>query len=145
MKYITLIIGLLVVGCGEQEQTDANESTPTTNTNKVDGTTEKPDKELTLEEKVVGAYELKKDGDTMRMVFLDNGIMEAYLNGKKDGDGKWMISKEGELHVAAKDGIGSIAVNRINKDGSITWIAVIIEGKRTEFPKENQMTFNKIK
>jgi hypothetical protein len=47
---------LLVVGCGEVEngaykhrpkQTDANESTPTTKTNKVNNTTEKPAKELT--------------------------------------------------------------------------------------------------
>jgi len=59
MKYITLIIGLLVAGCGKQEQADANESTPTTNTNKVDGTTVKPVKELTVEEKVVGTYEHK--------------------------------------------------------------------------------------
>ena len=55
MKYIVLIIGLLVVGCGKQEQADTNESTPTTNSNKVNGTTAKSVKELTLEEKVVGA------------------------------------------------------------------------------------------
>jgi len=40
MKYITLIIGLLVVGCGT------------------------PVKELTLEEKVIGTYELKRDNTT---------------------------------------------------------------------------------
>ena len=59
MKYITLIIGLLVVGCGEVEngaykhrpkQTDTNESTPTTNTNKVDGTAENSVEAPTLEE-----------------------------------------------------------------------------------------------
>ena len=48
---IPIVIGLLAVGCGKTEQADANESTPTTNTNKVDGTTEKPVKELTAEEK----------------------------------------------------------------------------------------------
>ena len=46
MKYITLIIGLLVVGCGKQEKAD----------------TANPVKELTLDEKalrdsVVGTYE----------------------------------------------------------------------------------------
>ena len=77
MKYITLIIGLLVVGCGKQEQTDTNESTPTT--------TEKPDKELTAEEKkVVGTYEMGGEGFTIRAVFLDNGIIESYKNGKKE-------------------------------------------------------------
>mgnify|MGYP001296685328 CR=1 FL=1 len=62
---IVLMVGMLAVGCGKQEQTDANESTPTTNTNKVNGTTAKPVKELTLEEKVVGTYEFKVDGDTI--------------------------------------------------------------------------------
>ena len=83
MKYITLIIGLLVMGCGKQEQADADESTPTTNTNVVDGTTVKPTqtvgvapvKELTLEEKVVGAYEAKADGVTYRTVLLENGVL----------------------------------------------------------------------
>ena len=85
MKYITLIIGLLVVGCGETcpppmppEKTDTNESTPTTNTNKVDGTTEKPVKELTAEEKVVGTYEAKVDTRTFKGVFLENGKAESY-------------------------------------------------------------------
>ena len=85
MKYITLIIGLLVVGCGETypppmppEKTDTNESTPTTNTNKVDGTTEKPVKELTAEEKVVGTYEAKVDKRTFKGVFLENGKAESY-------------------------------------------------------------------
>ena len=73
MRYITLIVGLLVVGCGE-----FTESTPTT--------TEKPVKELTLREKVVGEYEGRgikapsgtyeriKDGDTIKWVFLENGV-----------------------------------------------------------------------
>ena len=86
MKYITLIIGLLVVGCGKQEQTDTNESTPTT--------TEKPDKELTPEQKqkalrdsAVGTYEGKNVGDTL--VFLDNGVLEVYNDGEKRKEGKW--------------------------------------------------------
>ena len=145
MKYITLIIGLLVVGCGKQEQTDTNESTPTTNTNKADGTTEKPVKELTLEEKVVGEYELKRDENTKGLVFLDNGIAEGYLNGKKrEGEGKWSISKEGEIHLTEPK--GNITVLRVNKDGSITGIARISnDGEREDFPKEEQVTFKKIK
>ena len=38
MKYITLIIGLLVVGCGKQKQAATEEPTPTTNTNEINGT-----------------------------------------------------------------------------------------------------------
>ena len=135
MKYITLIIGLLVVGCGKQGQTDTNESTPTT--------AAKPDKELTLEEKIIGTYERKdKDGDTHRAVFLDNGIIESYKNGKKEEEeDKWKIV-DGELHIIHE---GGIAVFRINKDGNITGIADIEDGKREDFPKENQHTIQKIK
>ena len=129
MKHITLIIGLLVVGCGKQEQT----------------TTEKPAKELTLREKVVGEYEIKKDGNTLKQVYLENGVFEGYRNGKKeDEEGKWVISKEGKLHILEND--GDTGVFRINKDGSITYIAVILkDGKRLDLPKENQTTFKKIK
>ena len=66
---IPILIGLLVVGCGKQEQADTNESTPTTNTNKVSGPRVQPDgdvdllvKELTAEEKkVVGTMKGKVD------------------------------------------------------------------------------------
>ena len=40
MKILVLLFAaLLLTGCGKQEQTDTEEPTPTTNTNKVDGTT----------------------------------------------------------------------------------------------------------
>ena len=149
---IPILIGLLVVGCGEVEngaykhrpkQTDTNESTPTTNTNKVNGTTEKPAKELTAEEKkVIGTYEMGGEGFTIRAVFLDNGIIESYKNGKKEEEeDKWKIV-DGELHIIHERGI---AVFRINKDGNITGIADIEDGKREDFPKENQHTIKKIK
>ena len=146
MKPIILIIGLLVVGCGKKQSTNTNESTPTTNTNKVDGTTEKPFKELTLREKVVGTYENKED-NTSRGVFLDNGVWEVYYGGKKNGEHKWIIV-DGELHMyrSAEDEDGLIGVFRINKDGSITIIANIDkDGERKDVPKEFQRTFIKIK
>ena len=152
MKYITLIIGLLVVGCGKQEKAVTNESTPTTNTNEVDGATENPTqtvgvtpvKELTLEEKVIGTYERKDDEDTYRGVLLESGVFENYRKGKKlEEDYKWSISKDGELHIADKDGI---VVFRINKDGSLTAIASIDkDGERKDVPKEKQTTIKKIK
>ena len=145
MKCITLIIGLLVMGCGKQEQTDANESTPTTNTNEVSGTTEKPVKELTKEEKkVVGTYEMKEGEDILKLVFLENGVYEFYENGKKDYEDKWSIV-DGEIHVFLDKMSYMISVSRINKDNSYSMIAVIIEGKRTDFSKEYQLTYNKIK
>ena len=143
MKHITLIIGLLVVGCGKQEQTDANESTPTTNTNEVDGTTEKPVKELTLEEKVVGTYEGKIDGYTVRLALLDNGVLETYEDGKKREDGKLKIV-DGDIHCPNAGSVTGVLI--INKDGSLTTIAKIDkDGKRTRIPKDEQLTFKKIK
>ena len=144
MKYITLIIGLLVMGCGKQEQADTNESTPTTNTNKVDGTTEKPVKELTLREKAIGTYGIKGDGDTYRVVLLETGIVEKYRNGKKhEEEDKWKIVND-ELHIIDTDGDADVI--RINKDGSITNIATIDkDGEREDYPKEDQTTIKKIK
>ena len=146
MKYITLIIGLLVVGCGKQEQTDANESTPTT--------TEKPVKELTAEEKVVGTYEAKIGEDTLRVAFLENGIFEKCTDGEKDvgreggqevgREYKWKVVN-GEIHIEDEDGDIGVDVARINKDGTITGIAEIRNGKREDFPKGDQVTFRKIK
>ena len=140
MKHITLIIGLLVMGCGKQEEADADESTPTT--------TEKPDKELTPEQKqkalrdsAVGTYEGKNVGDTL--VFLDNGVLEVYNDGEKRKEGKWKVV-DGEIH-ADNNTRGDIAVLSINKDGSLTIIAKIIDGERKDISKERQKTFKKIK
>ena len=107
-------------------------------------TSTKPVKELTLREKVVGEYEDKLDGNTGRLVLLDNGIVEGYINGKKRSEGKWKLTKDGEIHVTDSD--GDILVCRINKDGSITSIARILkDGKRRDDPKQRQDTFKKIK
>ena len=145
MKYITLIIGLLVVGCGKQEQADTDESTPTTNTNEVDGTTAKPVKELSAEEKVVGTYEYIDDnGNAHKYVLQESGVAEFYWSDRKSHiKRKWKISKDRELHI--DDKLGAIPILTINPDGSITLIADIVDGKRTDFPKDNQITFKKIK
>ena len=148
MKILALmILGLGVVGCGKQEQADTDESTPTTNTNKVHGTTAKPVKELTLEEKVVGTYEGKIDGYAVRLALLDNGVLEDYNDSEKrneEGQQKWKVV-DGEIH-ADDNTRGDIVVLSINKDGSLTAIATIDkDGKRKDIPKDNQKTFKKIK
>ena len=123
MKYITLIIGLSLVGCA---------TTPT-----------KPVKVLTLEEKVVGSYERKKDLKTQRRVLLENGDVEAYFGRKKIDGRKWKIVN-GEIFI--EDMSGLIFIYRINKDGSMTFFASIDGfGKRVAMPKENQNTFKRIK
>jgi len=125
MNKLLLSIALLVGGCA------------TTST--------KPVKELTLREKAIGTYEIREDENHFgRLALLENGIAERYVNGNKDEEeGKWKISKEGELHLTNPK--GNRMVLRINKDSSITLIAGIRDGKRTDFPKEPQMTLQKIK
>ena len=144
MKQILLMIAVMALaGCGKQEQTDTNESTPTTNTNKVNGTTAKPVKELTLEEKVVGTYEGKIDDYAVRLALLDNGVLENYEDGKKRDEAKWKIV-DGDIHSPTAIGITGVLI--INKDGSLTTIARIgKDGKRRDIPKEDQLTFKKIK
>ena len=84
-------------------------------------------------------------GNTVRMVLLENGIFEGYVNDEQDlEEGKWSISEEGEIHGVDED--GDIGVFRINEDGDITWIAEIdTEGKRTDFPKQHKRTLKKLK
>tara|TARA_B100000959_G_scaffold259444_1_gene295088 strand:- start:375 stop:842 length:468 start_codon:yes stop_codon:yes gene_type:complete len=155
MKNIILLISiLLVVSCGKgKEAQTKTKVTEDNNTKpiKVDDNATKPVKELTLEEqgalreKVIGEYENTEDGDTLRAVFLENGVVERYDNGKKDEvEYKWKISKEGEIHVEDND--GDIAVFSINKDESITRIASIDkDGERIDTPKGRQFTLKKIK
>ena len=106
-------------------------------------TSTKPVKELTLREKVVGEYELTEDGVTYRTVFLKYGIAEYYINGENEVlEGKWKLTKEGELHATDPD--GDILVCRINKDGSITLIAGIPkDGERKD--RAEGVTYKKIK
>ena len=63
---ISIVIGLLVVGCGKDKQPPA---------------AKEPVKEPTLAEKIVGAYE--QDGKIV--VFHNSGKMESYYDGKKEG------------------------------------------------------------
>ena len=102
-----------MLGCGKAKQP--------TNTNHDNNTKAKPAKELTKED-VVGSYELESDGNTLRVVFLEDGIREFYLNGGKVIDAKWKIV-DGEIHEEGNGGMNGIY--RINKNGSITEIAVI--------------------
>ena len=82
MKYITLIIGLLVVGCGNS-----------------------------AEKKVIGEYERKtEDGNTRKFALLKNGIVEFFLDGKKTAEAKWSIAN-GEIHIGDSESIGIYRIN----------------------------------
>ena len=97
------------------------------------GKTELTAEEKALRDSVVGEYEYecKEESfdtvlETMRVftykdVFLENGIREHYINGKKEeADFKWSIV-DGKIHI-----------HRINPDKSITAIAHIEDGKRRD-------------
>ena len=97
MRILALMM-LMVVGCGSERKLTAEE------------------------EKVVGTYEVKIL-DYFKWVVLANGIAEAYTNGKNDEhEYKWKVAN-GELHTVSEDGRTDIL--RINKDGSITSVALI--------------------
>jgi hypothetical protein len=99
-----------------------------------------PVKELTEEEKkVLGEYESKYNGNTLKYVFLENGIGAWYLGGKKEQEYKWTIVN-GEIHAEDDD----IYIYRINKDLNLTYIAIIRDGKRDDSIKYANITFKKI-
>ena len=114
-------------------------------------------KELSAEEKKVvgayerelGAYEGESTGFNYKIVFLGNGLAETYLDGRKVDDGtKWSIVN-GEIYLGAlddADGGNAIGVYRINKDRSITNVAMIRpNGRREDLRKVNHHPLKKIK
>jgi hypothetical protein len=50
-----------------------------------------PAKELTLEEKIVGRYIMKKGNLTLIRHFTPNGVADHYVNGRKSASYKWGI------------------------------------------------------
>ena len=119
----------------------AEKETPSKGDDK-NSTTAKPVKELTLEEKVVGEYESICNGKTYKRVFQENGIVEWYVNGRKRAEYKLEIVN-GEIRAAF--GSEYKDIYRLNADRSITHIAYIDNGEREDFPKEEQLTYKKIK
>ncbi len=108
-----------------------------------------PEERKVLREKIVGAYDVKIGENTIRAVFLENGIVESYKNGKRElPDDKWKIENT-EIHALPTKSAGKnipIMVFRINNDGSLTIIAEIHEdGKRYDRGKSNHLDFKKIK
>ena len=119
---LTLIVVLFVGGC----------ATPLT-----------LEEQKALRDSVVGTYEQKYvNGAIFRVVLLDNGVYEWYVNGKKRAEYKLEIVN-GEIRAAF--GSEYKDIYRINADRSITHIAYIDNGEREDFPKEEQLTYKKIK
>ena len=92
---------------------------------------------------IEGTYEGKLFEDTIKLVFLENGVLEAYANDEKQEAGaKWKVVGK-ELHLGSEK--GGFSVFRIENNGDLTFIAAIRDGKREETPKEEQGAFQKIK
>ena len=146
---IVLVVGLLSVGCCKTEPMGSGneynaELAIDQNTTKAEPVKElTPEEQKRLRDSVVGEYERKrKYRVTEGAVFLENGVWEYYLHGNKRRGDKWSIV-DGEIHVINNS--GGIEVWRINPDKSITLIAGVVEGKRTDSPKEYQFNYKRIK
>ena len=132
----------MVVGCGKGGEITIGEPPKATPTDQ-NTTKANPAKELTLREKLVGAYEAKVDKRTFKGVFLENGKAESYKNGEKDGEGTWKIVGN-EVHVSGDE--KPTTVFKIKPNCDLTFIATINKtGKREGVLKRDQSTFKKIK
>ena len=101
------------------------------------------------EEKLVGSYKAKKEETTVKLVLLENGKSEHWVNGEKKGEATWKLVEK-EVHVLGRKrlffGDGEDArVYKIEPNGDLTWIANIRGGKREDVPSEEQFTFKKLK
>ena len=129
-----LFVMMIVVGCRKREVEKM----------------EPEQRKLTAEEKIIiGTYREKDVDDNMKMVFLENGVVENYIGNTKKktargGTLKWSIaSNKEEVYIEESDGF--IGVFRIQTNGDLNMIAYIKDGMRRDVPKENQSTLEKLK
>ena len=126
MKYITLIIGLLVVGCGKNNNSAKN-----------------PAKGLTIEN-LSGVYEREVDGMLFKLVIDKSGSFKDYFQNLFDdlsgstfmeqaGGNCKIVEKEIHFHYQAPADLaesGRVHIFRVLQDGSLALIAGIANGKR---------------
>ena len=144
---IPILIGLLVLGCGEKQSTNPNEGNTTpakTAKQNVEetpsiNTAVEPAKKLSLREKLVGSYECNFDGIASKLVFPENGKVKTFTNGLKIDEETWNISGT-EVHIGEGN---PMDVYKIESNGDLTFIATIADGKRKE--ESGETTYKKIK
>jgi len=125
---IPILIGLLVVGCGN--------NSPSSN----------PAKELTIKDVVGSCYELK-DNEEMKMQFLGDGkLVHEQEHRVRQFFHKWKIEGN-EIHTTRTgwDKNAKIFVHIINPNGYLYNIAYIKDGRRTDYAKDNQPMWRKTK
>ncbi len=89
---------------------------------------------------VAGVYEGRDGESALRLILLDNGKCEEYIDGGKHGKREWVLSDK-EVHVRYDWGL---MIYRINPNGSLTWIAEERNGRRKDYAFDLQITFNKV-
>ena len=152
---ITILILLVAVGCGKSEveklEAENKRLKAQLENKKLNSNLEADNQKLKddlLELDIVGEYEFtNRVGDTYTQVFLENGVYEHYRNGDEFPEAKWTVSN-GQIHIKypPSDNIYSYRIiYRINPDRSITDIAEIEDGNRTEKEESYQFTYKKIK
>ena len=135
---IPILIGLLVAGCEENNQSAKEPPKASPSDGEEDNSTKAVGKKLTVEEKVVGIYEM----NGKRVELLENGrIKAAHLSNVRNEEITWNTTGK-EVHIDDKS-FGGV-VHKIEANGDLTEIAKIEDGKRTEFSKEEQVTIKKI-
>ena len=140
MKTLLTLIAVLFVGCGESETSRLEAEAKA-----------KISKEDLLKKSVVGTYETKEGEDTFRLIILENGKFENLLSVKVLGSpsqktvakGTWKFEAK-EVHVL-EDGREFASVFKIESNGDLKQIANKSSSSRKGIPKENQITFKKIK
>ena len=155
---ITILILFVAVGCGKsdiqrlEEKNNKLEAELKEEKHKLDLASKKLKHEKELEEidlfkKVVGSYELKFGETTIKFVFLENRKLQGFLPKgleKEKIEGTWKLVEK-EVHVV-EEGQSSTAVFKIEPNGDLIFFARIdSEGKRTDFPKDEQETYKKLK
>jgi len=160
MRYFLLMIAMAAFGCSTPFGPVQGTKKPLTKEKIIAGHGPKAGVEeiknlaKSLRDRVIGEYERKREnGDTIKRVFLENGIRERYTNGKKEllsislragsSQNKWSIVN-GEIHVRSSRRF--IDVYKLNADKSITWITFkrVAGDHREDTPKDKQEVYKRI-
>ena len=156
MKLFGLMIVVVMVGCGKKKTPEPQKKAEASSLPELKQTPSKGAKELKAEPKepptkaarelnpadAVGRYGADFAALTFRFILLENGVVQNYLNGKKEPeDSKWKI-QGAEVHIQRGKSDRDVFVYRIEPNGDFTLFARIRNGKREGF--QNQ-TYKKIK
>ena len=155
MKNLITILILFSFGCGKTE--NATEADTKSNVEKLEAENKRMKAEIEnkklksdtaaenkklKEEDVIGTYEAKRGNFTFRLVLLENGTSERYLDEEKENGEPWKLV-ENEVHLWEMP--SSPSVYKIEPNGDLTYIAYIEDGKRKDREKNNELTWAKLK